>query len=384
MNFRHNVIDPNPPCDQLGFCLTTDLTNNGRPDIIVGGAGKSFPARSWIMKARRNRIPTFRWFRKRFGYANTNLFWYENPGFQRHEVAVAPHLDVGATLCDVTRNGRPNVVAGQGLGHCDLYWFDVPDNPRKPWSKFLISNDFEKCHDLAAADIDNDGETEIVGISQRSETIFYFDIPSNPYESPWPSENLHIIDEGLNIEGIALTDIDKDGFTEIIAGTHIYNIDPKSMTEWNKTSITSGWDPVRTAVGDIDGDGDREIIFSEGDSPKFGNHPGRVALFDPPNWEPTFLKQDLYCPHSLEIADFSGNGEPDIYVAEMGLGTNQSPKHFLFKNEGGGQFEEHIIENGVPTHEATAVDLTGNCRPDIVGKSYSPDPHVDVWYNTGT
>ena len=122
-------------------------------------------------------------------------------------------------------------------------------------------------------------------------------------------------------------------------------------------------------------------MFSEGDSPHLGTHPGRVAWFDPPDWEPTFLKEDLFCPHSLQIADFSGNGWPDIYIAEMGLEQNETPQHLLYLNRGEGEFEERTISTGVATHEAKAVDLTGSGRPDIVGKSYGPDCHVDVWYN---
>lgn len=61
-------------------------------------------------------MPTFRAVRSMVGLDETNRFWYENPGWERHDVAFAPHLDVGATLCDVTGDGRPTVVAGQGPG----------------------------------------------------------------------------------------------------------------------------------------------------------------------------------------------------------------------------------------------------------------------------
>jgi len=93
------------------------------------------------------------------------------------------------------------------------------------------------------------------------------------------------------------------------------------------------------------------------------------------------LKADLFCPHSLRIADFSGNGWPDIYVAEMGLGKNENPRHPPLLNLGEASFEERTVATGVETHESKAVDLTGNDRPDVVGKSYGPNHHVDVWYN---
>lgn len=42
-----------------------------------------------------------------------------------------------------------------------------------------------------------------------------------------------------------------------------------------------------------------------------------------PDWEPAFLRDDLFFSHSLQIADFSGNGWLDISVAEMGGNEKQ-------------------------------------------------------------
>ncbi|MXR52989.1 VCBS repeat-containing protein [Halovenus sp. WSH3] len=379
MEFAHEEIDADPPCGKLGFCLTTDLTGNGREDIIVGGHGEGFPGRRFVDAAKQRGIPTFRRLRSAVGLTETHVFWYENPGFERHDVSVTPYLDVGAALGDVTGDGRMNLVAGQGIRHTDVYWFEIPEDPREEWTRHLITDEFEKYHDLAVADIDDDGDPEVVGLSQNAETVFYYDIPPDPRLSPWPDHNRHVIDDNRDIEGLAVLDIDGDGTTELVAGTSLYR--PESGADWDAEPIVSGWDRTRVAVADLDGDGDLEVVFAEGDSPELGSHPGRVAWFDPPDWEATVLKDDLFCPHSLQIADFSGNGYPDIYVGEMSLEENRTPQQLLFLNHGDGEFEQRAIATGVGTHEAKAVDLTGNGRPDIVGKSYHPQHHVDIWYN---
>lgn len=377
MRFRHETIDPNPPSARLGICQATDLTGNGRPDVIVGGMG---PPERLVYRGTRTQFPTLGAVRRRLGLGGPNLYWYENPGWARHEIADVPALGVGSTLGDVNGDGRVDVIAGQGLHNHGVYWFEQPPDPREPWPVHLVTDRFEKYHDLAYADVDDDGDPELIGLSQESQVAFYYDVPADPTRSPWPADHLHVIADGMRCEGVEVVDVDGDGRTEVIAGTAVFHRNG-APDGWNREDIVTGWDDTRVAVGDLDGDGRLGIVFTEGDSPKYGSHPGRVGVFYPPDWDATILADDLYCPHSLQLADFTGTGRLDIYVAEMSLGENASPKHLVFVNEGGGEFVETVIDRGVATHEAKVVDLTGDGAPDIVGKSYGPEHHVDVWYN---
>ena len=93
------------------------------------------------------------------------------------------------------------------------------------------------------------------------------------------------------------------------------------------------------------------------------------------------MRSDLFHPHSLEIADLDGDGPLDIFVAEMGLGKNPGPKGYVYRNRGGGQSEEMLIWHGIPTHEAKVADIDGDGWPDIVGKPYDLERHIDVWFN---
>lgn len=377
-NFRHERIDESAPCNRLTVLQTTDLTGNGREDVIVGGTG---PHLNLSLMGARSRLPSLSGLRHRLGISKPTLFWYENPGWERHTISTIPQLEVGQALADVDGDGREDLIVGQGIHYNDVYWFEQPEDPREPWPAHLLTDAFEKYHDIAVGDLDGDGEAEVVILSQASETICYYDIPDDPFEEPWPMEHCHVVDNGRRIEGVQLADIDGDGRIEIIAGTNIYHRADGDGTDWTREAITSGWDDTRVATADLDGDGDLEVVLAEGDSPVHGTHPGRVAWFDPPDWEEHRLNDGLFCPHSLGIADFDGDGTPDIYVAEMGLGQHESPELYLYLNDGNGEFTEGVIARGIPTHEARVADLNGDGRPDIVGKPYSPGRHVDCWYN---
>ena len=368
------------------MCLCSDLTGNGLPDVIVGANGEPYPAKGLFSMADRYGLPTFPGFRQRAGFGETNLFWYENPGWERHRLAYAPPLGVGGALGDISGNGRDDLLAGQHLpmetfGRTlapELYWFEQPPDPRDPWTRRTITDEFVSYHDVAIADVDGDGEDEVVALAVHSETLYYYDVPADPTQSPWPAENRHVVSDAIDAEGLLVRDIDRDGTVEIVAGPNVFR---REDGRWVRESVADGWKWTRVAAADLDGDGLDELVFSEGDRPYHDGTPGRVGWADPPDWDVTVLRDDLWNPHSLQTADFTGDGRQDVYVAEMGLGTNDSPRQYVYENDGDGSFTEHCVARGVPTHEAKAVDVTGDGRVDVVGKSYTPTHHVDVWHN---
>ncbi|MFQ6130760.1 MAG: FG-GAP repeat domain-containing protein [Armatimonadota bacterium] len=348
VNFRHQVIDPDPPGSEHDVTLIADLNGDGQNDIIIGG--------------------------KR---GDVNLFWYENPSWRRHDMASAPNLEAGGVMLDVNGDGRLDVIAGQQIGGRELFWFECPDDPTQPWTKHVITDRYQKYHDQAVGDVDGDGEPEVVFLSQRSGILAYYDIPPDPRVSPWPEELCHIVAEGMiEVEGLRILDLDGDGRNEIVAGPNIFRPGDAPAAAWQKQSFAQDFVQARVAVADLDGDGRLEIVLAEGES-----HPGRLAWCAPPDWEPRVLRDDLFHPHSLEIADFNADGLPDIFAAEMGLGRNDDPQMMVFLNQGGGEFTEVIFQRGIPTHEAKVGDITGDGKPDIVGKPYQPERHIDLWIN---
>lgn len=378
LQLDHERIDDDPPAARMGFCLTTDLTGNGRPDVIVGAVGRKLPVTLPILKKRINlgKLVGTRELIDRLEY---NVFWYENPGWERHDVARSPELSVGAALGDIDGDGRVELVTGQNVNRHDLYWFEQAADPRDRWTRRLITDDFEKYHDVAVADVDDDGDPEVLALSQESEVVFYYDVPTDPRLEPWPTANRHVVAEDLNVEGVQVLDVDGDGRTEIVAGTNVFHRNDDGS--WDREVVAEGWEWTRIVAADVDGDGDPELVVTEGDLPYQGDRRGRLGVFDPPEWDLTVLHEDLSNPHSLQVADLDGDGDLEIFVAEMGLEEGHDPRQFVFRNRGDGTFGSELVGSGVPTHEAKLVDLDDDGRLDVVGKGYAHRT-VDVWYRS--
>ena len=356
--FRHRIIDPRTLGTKNDVCLVGDINGDGRNDIVIASK-----------------------------YGESNLVWYENPTWERHIIGTT-HLEAGGILADVTGNGKLDIVAGapmdsgspyiSGYTNTGLYWWECPEDPTKPWKSYTITSNFRKYHDQAAGDVDGDGEIEIVFASQGAKVLGYFDIPADPRVSPWPDDHFHIIAENLSVEGVVIADIDGDGNNEIVAGPNIFK--RKADDVWERTELLSDFDP-RTciAVGDLDGDGMLDIVFTEGES-----YPARVVWLKNPSWESTLLGDDFFHPHSLELADFDGNGLLDIFVGEMGLSGYPRSREVVFRNQGGGKFRMEVVAH-LATHGAKVADMTGNGLPDIVGKPYdSGTDRVDLLINMGS
>lgn len=107
-------------------------------------------------------------------------------------------------------------------------------------------------------------------------------------------------------------------------------------------------------------------------------------------WQEHVVDDFLLDAHSLQLADLTGDGAPDIFVAEVGIADpitdayiRRPPRLMIFANDGRGQFTRHVIDEGTGTHDAVLVDTRNRGVLDIAGKPLHGDEkwNVHLWLN---
>jgi len=138
----------------------------------------------------------------------------------------------------------------------------------------------------------------------------------------------------------------------------------------------------RCAAGQLVKGGRPEVLLVVGD----GWAPLYMYQYQNNTWIRKELIHKVSNGHSLAIADFNGDGNADIWNAEMTLFDNTEAVNHILLGDGKGNFPtEVIVSKGIDVHESEIADLDGDGDLDILGKPYNGDtPRLDIWLQNGT
>jgi hypothetical protein len=181
-----------------------------------------------------------------------------------------------------------------------------------------------------------------------------------------------------------VADLDGDGDLDIIrADTWFENKDGKGGEWIPHQNVPMGRKGpfgvcVRTAVADLDGDGQLEIIIADADI-----EDSKVAILKNADekggrWIKNELPQSFTYGslHALAVADFNGDGKPDIVAneqEELLPAGRENPRWIVWENLGAGRFAEHIIlDTKLGGHELQVGDVDGDGDIDICSKPWGP------------
>jgi len=331
-----------------------------------------------------------------------SVLWYQRTekGWERHVVEDAIcFIEAGTIAFDVDNDGDMDIIAGGESKTNQVWWWEnpYPDYSKPSWPRYIIRNSGgNKVHDQIAGDFDGDSKPDIVFWAQGDQTLYFTRIPADPYTfngwnlisvykyysdsqmeqhgtyPSWKSTNEH--------EGLAKTDIDGDGIQDIIGGGLWFKY--LGNDKFSHNIIDGAYTFSRSAAGQLVEGGRPEVVLVVGD----GVAPMYMYEYQKNTWIRKEIVPKVRNGHSLAIIDFDGDGNDDIWYAEMTLGGyNDAVSRILFGDGKGNFNRDMIISKGIDLHDSEIVDLDGDGDLDILGKPYDGDaPRLDIWLQNGT
>jgi FG-GAP-like repeat len=252
---------------------------------------------------------------------NNNLFWYENDGngsFSKHVLA-NKSLCYALDVIDVDRDSDLDVIAvGPGGFHGWVSWFENDGN--QVFTENVIDPDFPHARDVCSADLDNDGDLDVICSATKK------DDDEGKQIAWWENDGnqqfeKHVIvedyDYPLDVES---ADFDKDGYMDIVSQNYIdgryipYLWRNSGNKAFNKYEIESETSSRELTIGDIDLDGDMDFVA--------GSYRGAIAWWEN---QPNVVVELSMPSHHYEPGDtFSlqaviDNPSPDQTLSQMPL-----------------------------------------------------------------
>jgi hypothetical protein len=261
-------------------------------------------------------------------------------------------------VVDLDRDGMPEIVFPAGyVGATHLVAISGKDCSVL-WDKQTTING---CTTIAAADLDGDGKMEIVALAPG---LTIYDYQGNVLaQRTEPGSGPCVRDYPP-----AIANIDGAGPPEIVMGGSVFRYLAKPVPQiqklWDKNIFEEGTWGMISAVADLDGDGQMEVVSGH-------------LVFDGltgADKTPSVMK-GLGGGYPA-IADFNGDGAPDIVLVSSRMGSQQvsiidyKNNQFLL-----GPLSTDMGWGGAPT----VADFDGDGRPEVgtAGSSfyyvYSPD-----------
>ena len=211
---------------------------------------------------------------------------------------------------DIDGDGQVDIVSGGGRA---IQWYQAPDWTVHPVEK----NSSAGGNGGLVFDVDRDGDLDIVAALYLAELVWWENPGSGSAVTlPWNRHNIDATNpQGFNHD-LDFGDIDGDGDGEVVAlyvdkgGVVWYDIPQNPAQDtWSPTTILASIDDpyVGLAIGDMDSDGDLDVLASN----KWYERPSNPAS---PNWTGRIVITDPV--QNVFTYDVNGDGRLDVVAAE--------------------------------------------------------------------
>ena len=305
---------------------------------------------------------------------DSQLVWYRAPGWARTEIAGGHNFTTDMQAADVDGDGDTDLVTP----HYDegvVVWYRNPTRGGGGWTPVEIGRP-GTAHDVEVGDVDGDRRLDVVTRGHAGPTTLFRQADPTSWQGV-------TISAASASEGIALGDLDRDGRLDIVQNGY-WLAAPADVTAghaWTRHAFAPGWDDgfVAVTVADLDRDGRLDVVLARSESE------GRMAWYEAPpdprsgGWAEHRIEDDVDFVHTFEVADMDGDGDDDVVFAEMQQSARR--RVGIFRNGGGGLAWSYLALSGGGSHNIRVADIGRDGDLDVVGANWQGGA-VELWEQT--
>jgi hypothetical protein len=269
-----------------------------------------------------------------------------------------------------------DILAVSGSDLDDIVWYPAINGAGSFEERIKIHDTFDDPTSVHAADIDGDGDMDVLGSAYGANDITWWENNGSG------GFTLHLIDENFNqASSVYAADMDGDGDLDVLGagGSYItwWENTNGAGTVWTRHNIDTDFGDTGmfnmasdVFAVDLDNDGYIDVIGTGGNELSWWENDGSQGFTERNLSNSYSLTQEVFA------ADISKNGYKDILVA-----TGGSDSIVLWENNGDGTFTARNIDtNFVSAKSVYAADLDNDGDLDILGVAFGPDEIV-WWEN---
>ncbi len=370
--FTQVVIRPGTPVVDKDFAKSVhlaDMEGDGDLDILYASEGGN--EIGWYVN---NGAPTPQF---------THIVLYQD----------ANHAKV-VTAADMDHNGSPDILwAGAGDSANGMPgrvgWLRSNGAAAPQFASAIIQADAPGAHDVSTADLDGDGDPDILTAARDSGQVVWFRNRTIHRSALYPPEDVRVIGVYKSSRHVAAGDLDGDGDPDVVSVAQ----DELTWFESNGGAPpvfsphpipTNQYQGRWVEIADMDSDGDNDILVAS-------NKSGRILWYEnngasPPTFTERVMSTAAEGPRDVHAADLDGDGHMDAYAASdsddriLWMENNGAyPAEFISRTIDAGSSTDPVL--GYP-RSVYAADMDGDGDLDVVAASQGTDK-VLLYENKG-
>lgn len=288
-------------------------------------------------------------------------FYYINAQFSaEHIISTDEDWAIFVDSADLDGDGDMDVLCAASIGD-SISWYENLDGSGTFGSQRIISNSTDGAYALFATDIDNDGDMDVISASSQDYKVAWYE-NLDGLGNFGTQQIISQDDNSTQVLSVYYADLDGDGDNDVLSANAFgvsniawyENLDGQGNFGDQHVINSSSEDGERSVfAADLDQDGDLDVLSTSYIVDKIVWYENLDGLGNFGSQE--IISTDVIDPGIVKTGDLDGDGDNDVLVTSHNLN-----KVLWFENTNGlGSFSiEHTI--------STNVDSPGNAYPSDI------------------